>query len=116
MKRILSPPFPLAIGLAMSFLSTAVLGETEATAQERRWPHWPSGEFFPLAVWLQNPSNAARYQKAGFNTFVALWKGPTDEQLSAVKRAGMYVICEQGPAALQHLDDPTIIGWMHGDE
>src|ERR1044071_3172543 len=32
---------------------------------------------FPIAVWLQSPSNAARYQAAGVNLYVGLWKGPT---------------------------------------
>src|SRR5689334_2780858 len=32
--------------------------------------------FFPLAVWLQNPANAARYKAAGINLYVALWRGP----------------------------------------
>jgi len=116
MKRILSAPSLLAVGLTMSFPMCEARGEAGKTAQEHRWSHWPSEEFFPLAVWLQNPSNAERYRKAGFNTFVALWKGPTDEQLTALKRAGMHVICEQNAVALQHLEDPTIIGWMHGDE
>jgi hypothetical protein len=72
--------------------------------------------FFPIAVWLQAPANAERYRKAGINTYVGLWKGPTEAQLSALKKAGMYVICDQNEVALRHLDDPTIIAWMHGDE
>jgi len=35
--------------------------------------------FFPLCVWVQAPSNAARYRAAGINTYVGLWRGPTDE-------------------------------------
>lgn len=72
--------------------------------------------FFPLAVWLQNPSNAPRYKAAGINTYVGLWRGPTDEQLATLKSHGMYVICSQNTAGLAHKDDPTIIAWMHGDE
>jgi hypothetical protein len=72
--------------------------------------------FFPLAVWLQNPANAARYKAAGINVYVALWRGPTDEQLATLKQHGIYVICSQNAAGLAHKDDPTIIGWMHGDE
>ena len=37
--------------------------------------------FFPLAVWLQSTSNAPKYKAAGINTYVALWRGPADEQL-----------------------------------
>ena len=83
-----------------------------------KWSHGPSSDptFFPLAVWLQDPANAERYRQAGFNTYVGLWEGPTEEQLARLKRAGMKVICEQNEVALRHLDDPTIIGWMHGDE
>jgi hypothetical protein len=28
----------------------------------------------------------------------------------------MYVICSQNSVGLAHKDDPTIVGWMHGDE
>jgi hypothetical protein len=72
--------------------------------------------FFPLAVWLQNPTNAARYKAAGINLYVALWRGPTDQQLAQLKEQGLYVICSQNAAGLAHQDDPTIVGWMHGDE
>lgn len=83
-----------------------------------KWPNGPPSDagFFPIAVWLQAPANAERYRKAGFNTYVGLWKGPTGEQLAALKKAGMRLICEQNEVALHRLDDPTIIGWMHGDE
>src|SRR5262245_27072321 len=72
--------------------------------------------FFPLAVWLQNPANAERYKAAGINTYVGLWRGPTDEQLAQLKASGMYVICSQNATGLAHKDDPTIVAWMHGDE
>jgi hypothetical protein len=83
-----------------------------------KWSHGPSPDpaFFPLAVWLQAPANAERYRRAGFNTYVGLWQGPTEEQLAGLKKAGMKVICDQNDVALRHLDDLTIIGWMHGDE
>src|SRR4051812_37722183 len=68
--------------------------------------------FFPLAVWLQNPSNAARYKAAGINLYVGLWRGPTEEQLAQLREQGMYVICSQNVAGLAHKDDPTIVGWM----
>src|SRR5438552_10393868 len=83
-----------------------------------KWAKGPPSDrgFFPLAVWLQAPSNAERYREAGLNTYVALWKGPTEEQLATLKKAGMRVICHQNDFALRHLDDPAIVGWMHGDE
>ncbi len=83
-----------------------------------KWPHGPptGPGFFPLAVWLQSPANAERYRQAGINTYVGLWKGPTEEQMASLKSAGMRLICSQNQAGLRHVDDPTIIGWMHGDE
>ena len=83
-----------------------------------KWEHGPPRDagFFPIAVWLQDPRNAGQFRAAGFNTYVALWKGPTESQLAALKAAGMKLICEQNATARQHLDDPVIIGWMHGDE
>jgi hypothetical protein len=59
---------------------------------------------------------AGRYKAAGFNLYVGLWQGPTEQQLKDLKEAGMPVICEQNSVGLKHLDDPTIIAWMHGDE
>lgn len=83
-----------------------------------KWQRGPFSEkaFFPIAVWLQNPANAARYRAAGFNLYVGLWKGPTTEQLRLLGRAGMPVICAQNAVGLAHLDDPIIVGWMHQDE
>lgn len=82
------------------------------------WKNGPPADdrFFPLAVWLQSPSRADEYRRAGINTYIGLWKGPTEEQLSALKHAGMKVICHQNSVGRNHLDDPTIIAWMHGDE
>ena len=83
-----------------------------------KWDNGPSKteDFFPITVWLQNPQKALSYKAAGFNTFVGLWAGPTEVQLRQLSAAGMKVICAQNKVALEHLDDPTIIGWMHGDE
>jgi hypothetical protein len=83
-----------------------------------KWQRGPSSasSFFPLAVWLQAPTNAERYKQAGINTYVGLWEGPTEEQLAALKQAHIRVVCEQNAVALRHLDDPTIAAWMHGDE
>jgi len=83
-----------------------------------KWSHGPSADanFFPIAVWLQSPAKAAQYREAGINVYVALWRGPTEEQLQTLKQAGMLLVCNQNTVGLTHKDDPTIIGWMHGDE
>jgi hypothetical protein len=87
-------------------------------SQYAKWDNGPSKDqdFFPITVWLQPPQKAPRYKAAGFNTFIGLWKGPTEVQLRQLSAAGMKVICAQNEVALEHLEDPTIIGWMHGDE
>ncbi|RJP25814.1 MAG: hypothetical protein C4527_16595 [Candidatus Omnitrophota bacterium] len=83
-----------------------------------KWQNGPPSDpgYFPIAVWLQSPNNAARYKAAGINLYVGLWKGPIDEQLAALKKAGMQVICSQNKTGLAHRLDQTIVGWMHGDE
>jgi hypothetical protein len=83
-----------------------------------RWQNGPRKDavFFPIAVWLQHPRNAPKYQALGVNLYVGLWKGPTGEQIAELKRHGMAVICGQNGYALGHLDEEIIVGWMHGDE
>ena len=83
-----------------------------------RWTRGPATDpaFFPIGVWLQDPPNAIRFKEAGINVFVGLWEGPTEEQLAGLRAAGMPVICAQNEVGLKHLEDPTIIAWMHGDE
>ena len=105
---------------AFASLSQADLAESSppVSSPYAKWPHGPPADpaFFPLAVWLQDPANAQAFKNAGFNTYVGLWEGPTEEQLAGLKQAGMRVICEQNAVALRHLEDPAIVGWMHGDE
>ena len=42
--------------------------------------------------------------------------GAHGRAVGSARDAGMRVICSQNEVALAHLDDPTIVGWMHGDE
>jgi hypothetical protein len=104
--------FPLAILLLAA--PPSELPESPYAA----WSHGPpkDSSFFPIAVWLQSPRNAAAYKAAGINVYVGLWQGPTNEQLDQLKAAGMKVICSQNRVALDRKNDETIIGWMHGDE
>jgi hypothetical protein len=103
----------VALGGALSTAAAQPAGSPYAA-----WKSGPSAalNYFPIAVWCQSPSQAARYKAAGINLYVALWKGPTEEQLAALKAAGMQLICDQNEVGLKHKDDPTIVGWMHGDE
>lgn len=106
------------IGVMLVVSSLAFAGDGSPASPCLRWTNGPPRDegFFPLAVWLQPPAKAAQYREAGFNAYVGLWRGPTEQQLAELKRAGMKVICDQNEVARRHLDDPTIIGWMHGDE
>ena len=93
-------------------------GEDVITSPYVKWKNGPShsADFFPIAVWLQNPNDAWRYQRTGINTYVGLWRGPTESQLAELKKFGMKVVCYQNQVGLKHVDDSTIIAWMHGDE
>ena len=71
---------------------------------------------FPIAVWLQDPGDASAYKDAGINLYIGLWQGPTENQLSALRAAGMPVMCSQNSTGLHHLNDTIIVGWTHQDE
>lgn len=102
---------------AVGFAAATIEASAEVNGTVK-WTNSPLSDpnFFPIAVWLQAPANAEKYRQAGINTYVGLWQGPTEAQLAALKKAGMYVICDQNEVALRHHDDSTIIAWMHGDE
>jgi len=98
-----------------------VLSQTTAPATgpaARKWKNGPPADerYFPIAVWVQDPKNAARYKAAGINLYVGLWRGPTSNQLAQLEQAGMSVMCAQNRAGLENRENPAIVGWMHGDE
>jgi hypothetical protein len=85
------------------------------------WPNGPSAspDYFPIAVWLQNPKDAGAYAEAGVNLYIGLWQGPTAAQLADLKAAGMQVMCHQNAVGLDHVrtdPDPVIVGWTQQDE
>ncbi len=100
------------------FLLLVVVKTATAQNPYREWKHGlpADANYFPIAVWLQDPEYADRYKAAGINVYVGLWEGPTEQQLSDLTKMGMPVICEQNAVGLAHKDDPIIVGWMHGDE
>lgn len=107
--------YMVVLGLAIAALVQSPARGTESSATWRVG-RFAEKDFFPIAVWLQNPANAPRYRAAGINLYVGLWRGPTEAQLSALKEADMEVICHQNAVGLAHRDDPIIAGWMHADE
>lgn len=116
MKKLIT--ISVVIIALMSSIGLANQSSNSQTSPYTKWQNGPSrnADFFPLAVWLQNPRNASKYQAIGINTYIGLWKGPTEKQLAELKRVGMEVICSQNDVGLKHRHDPTIIAWMHGDE
>jgi hypothetical protein len=86
-----------------------------------QWKNGPSSSdtFFPMAVWLQNPENAAntaKYKAMGFNILIGLHKGPTEAQLSAVENMSMTTLCDQNDVALASPKNGVIKGWIQLDE
>ncbi|MFW6145988.1 MAG: hypothetical protein ACOC7R_01490 [Planctomycetota bacterium] len=100
------------------FTASALAADTADAGPYARWSRGPGADpsFFPLAVWAQDPANAQRYKDAGVNVYVSLHRGPTEEQVSQLKQAGMKVICHFNEYAEANIDAPVFIGWMHGDE
>jgi hypothetical protein len=109
-----------ALGTFLIFapLTSSTYGMDNIPAYYARWTHGVPSDpnFFPIFVWLQSPSNAAAYKKAGIDFFIGLWKGPTEEQLSGLASVGMPVLCEQNLVGLHHLKDEGIMGWTQPDE
>ena len=117
LNGILAATCVLMAGVAATG-ATAHAAEGPTMNPYARWANGPPSDpaYFPIAVWLQDPKMAPRYREAGVNVYVALWRGPTEEQLATLRDAGVSVVCAQNALALRHLDDPVIVGWMHGDE
>jgi len=112
------PPRVLSMLFAILSLANVAAAQTPSNPPSRQWKNGlpTTDDYFPIAVWLQQPSNAAKYKAIGINLYVGLWDGPTEAQLKALEKAGMPVICEQDADALKFIDRKIIVGWMHGDE
>lgn len=96
------------------FILTLWLPSMIAVAQNEKIWHDP--DFFPIAVWAQNPVNAAAYKENGINMFISIHGGLDEEKLNHLRRAGMKVIAHQNAYGLSQIDEPLIYAWMHGDE
>jgi len=109
------------VGLALVTIMPVIAQAAPAQRSFNPYAKWEHGmpkdvNFFPIAVWLQEPRNAKRFEELGFNLYVGLWEGPTAEQLAALKAVGMPVICAQNTVGLTDTNRDMIVGWMHGDE
>ena len=73
--------------------------------------------FFPIGVWLQNPTNAPAFQALGINTYVGLSQGPSEDQLAMLAKSNMFVIAAQDDAAAVKFRNGSVLkGWMQQDE
>lgn len=72
--------------------------------------------FFPIAVWVQNPGDAIAYKNNGINMYVGIHRGLNQDKLDLLKKADMRVIAHQNEFGRNNLDEPLIYAWMHGDE
>jgi hypothetical protein len=106
----------MLIAFVVANFECAILAETNTVTPNSWQTTRTNPAFFPIAVWLQDPTNAKAYRDAGINTFVGLWEGPTDTQLSELNKAGMLVVCDQNQIALNHPARSNILAWMHRDE
>ena len=77
---------------------------------------YPDATFFPISVWLQDPSLATQYQAIGVNQYIGLWQGPTTSQLTALTSASMPAYCDQNSTGLANLQNKIIAGWTQQDE
>ena len=103
-------------------------------AYYRKWPNsLPSTtDFFPIAVWMQDPArqrnglpNAVNYQRAGINTFVGLWDFPSREdsasRLALLRQHRLYVLAgDEGAASAvkgaKMAGADGLTGYLLGDE
>jgi hypothetical protein len=73
--------------------------------------------YFPIAVWDQDPTkNAIGYTSIGINIFVGLWNALDATLWSAIKGAGLKLICAQNSYALSLGADPSLVGYNMEDE
>jgi hypothetical protein len=82
-----------------------------------KWTHGPPSDpgFFPLMVWLQDPSLTSQYKAIGINTFVGIWDGPTQDQINQFANAGVWVVSTQNSLALAD-NPPSFVAWSQPDE
>lgn len=73
-------------------------------------------DFFPIAVWLQNPDDAISYKNYGINMFVGIWGGLDQSKLDLLKASDMKVLPELNEFCRHNLNEPLIYGWLQGDE
>jgi hypothetical protein len=72
--------------------------------------------YFPIAVWLQSPSNASRYAALGVNIFVGLFNTPTTSDLDSLHAANVTAATELSDATAAFIPNATLSAWTQQDE
>ncbi len=116
--RSLLPTFSLLLLSAMAL-----------PAQQSLYSQWSNGpsasaDFFPIGVWVQEPSKAAQFRAMGINTYITIstdwdspgWDGPTNSELLTLKNAGMTLIGTQVAEGLASPHGSVLTGWALEDE
>jgi hypothetical protein len=105
----------IAIAILLSFLFLPIHAQESPYA---KWSNGPSSDpnFFPIGVWCQEPSNAAKFKEIGINTYICLWDGPTESQLTQLEAYTMPAIATQNNVGLTSPRNYLIKGWMQQDE
>ena len=106
------------ICLLRACLSALLISNATLSAAQQPYSNgFPSDPgFFPIGVWLQSPTHARNYKAIGINTFVGLWKGPTEIQLAELAKNGMFAVAAQNETALASVNRGVIKAWLHEDE
>lgn len=106
------------VALAVLAVHPAILGAEETQPRPAQFANgFPTDpDFFPIGVWLQHPRNAAAYSAMGINTYVGLWRLPTEAQLTQLEQNGLYLVVEQTLNARALRNSHVIRAWLQADE
>jgi hypothetical protein len=109
----------LVIGLAGSEgVKDTFLPWEGGAAYYGRWVNGPPADasFFPVSVWYQRPSNAARYKAIGVNLYIGPIEVTPGDTVEALNRAGMAVIAVRNAPAASRPSERLVRGWFLLDE
>jgi hypothetical protein len=132
-----TPPSPAPSSPGTPSPTQTVAGSAPASTDEftpAYYARWSNGlpsdpNFFPIAVWDQDPTrirnganNATNYKNLGINTFAGLWDFPADStsstKLSAIESAGMYALAGDSGISIARAFPAAgaLAGYQLGDE
>ena len=108
--------------IIVAFLAGTVLFSGRVpSAQNSAYSQWTYGpstrpNFFPIGVWLQDPSTIQEFKKIGINMFIGFYGSLDQTSLSAFASGHMPVVPTQNSVGLKSPQRPWIWGWNQIDE